>query len=297
MEKVLVTGGAGFIGSNLVDRLIELGFYVIVIDNEFSDAHEQFYWNENADNYKYDIRDYELIEPLFRDVKFVFHLAAEARIQPAIENPLTAVEINVVGTCNVLQAARVNNVERVIYSSTSSAYGLKNTPPLAEDMPNDCLNPYSVSKVSGEELCKMYTNLFGLKTITFRYFNVYGERQPTRGQYAPVIGLFLKQKHNNVDMTVVGDGLQTRDYTHVSDVVEANIAASKCESGFGEIYNIGCGKRYSVLDLVEMIGGTHVHIPPRPGESRETEANIAKAKKILNWQPKIKLKDWLKSRR
>lgn len=294
-EKVIVTGGAGFIGSNLVDELLAKNFHVIVIDNEFSDAHEQFYWNSKAENYKYDIRDYEKIEPLFRGVKFVFHLAAEARIQPSIISPLTAVDVNVVGTCNVLQAARVNNVDRVIYSSTSSAYGLKNKPPLKEDMQNDCLNPYSVSKVAGESLCKMYTNLFGLKTITFRYFNVYGERQPTKGQYAPVIGLFIRQNLANQPMTVVGDGLQTRDYTHVSDVVAANIAASNCLEGFGEIYNIGCGKQYSVLDLVEMINGEHIHIPPRIGESRNTEADISKSKKVLKWSPKIKLEDWLKT--
>ena len=296
MEKVIVTGGAGFIGSNLVDRLIELGYRVLVIDNEYSDAHESFYWNENAENYKYDITNYDLIEPLFKGVKYVFHLAAEARIQPAIKNPVTSVNINVVGTCNILQAARTHGVERVIYSSTSAAYGLKNAPPLKESMPNDCLNPYSVSKVAGEELCRMYTELFGLKTITFRYFNVYGERQPTKGQYAPVIGLFLKQKESGLDMTVVGDGLQTRDYTHVSDVVSANIAASKCADGFGEVYNIGCGRSYSVLDLVKMIGGSYKHIPARLGESRHTQANIEKSKKVLNWNPKVQLEDWLKSR-
>jgi UDP-glucose 4-epimerase len=293
MEKVLVTGGAGFIGSNLVDKLVEKGYQVIVIDNEFSDAHEQFYWNDKAENYKYDIRDYELIEPLFKEVKYVFHLAAEARIQPAIADPTTAVEINVIGTCNVLQAARLNNVERVIYSSTSSAYGLVNSPPLREDMPNDCLNPYSVSKVAGEELCRMYSDLFGLKTITFRYFNIYGERQPTKGQYAPVIGLFLRQRQNKEFLTVVGDGLQTRDYTHVSDVVSANIAATKCSEGFGEIYNIGCGKQYSVIDLAMMIGGSLTHIPPRVGESRYTEANIEKSKRVLGWSPEVSLEDWL----
>jgi len=265
-----------------------------VIDNEFSDAHDGFYWNKQAQNYKIDIRNYDLIEPLFEGVRYVFHLAAESRIQPSINDPTTAVDINVNGTCNVLQAARKHGVERVIYSSTSSAYGLKNKPPLKEDMPNDCLNPYSVSKVAGEELCKMYNDLFGLKTITFRYFNVYGERQPTKGQYAPVVGLFLKQAKSGKKMTVVGDGKQTRDYTHVSDVVEANICATRCTEGFGEIFNIGCGKRHSVLDLVSLIGGEYEHIPPRRGESRETEANIEKSKAYLNWTPKINLCDWLK---
>ena len=301
--KVLITGGAGFIGSNIVDRLIDDGHEVVVIDNEFSDAHEKFYWNDKADNHKLDIRNYDDIEPLFYDVDYVFHLAAEARIQPAIEDPTTAVEINVVGTCNVLQASRKHNVLRVIYSSTSSAYGLKNNIPLKEDMPKDCLNPYSVSKTAGEELCKMYTDLFGLKTITFRYFNVYGERQPLKGQYAPVIGLFQRQNNSRKPMTVVGDGKQTRDFTYVGDVVEANIAATRCESGFGEIFNIGTGTQTSVLDLAKMIGTSDLnskwsvlHIDKRPGECRFTQADISKAKEILKWEPKVKLEDWINGR-
>ena len=195
MQKVIVTGGAGFIGSHVVDRLLEQNFEVIVIDNESSDAHEQFYYNDKATYYNYDIRNYDIIEPLFKGVDYVFHLAAESRIQPPIENPIYAVEANVTGTCNILQASRVHKIKRVMYSSTSAAYGLINEPPLKEDMPKDCLNPYSVSKCAGEELCKMYYDLFGLETVSFRYFNIYGERQPTKGQYAPVIGLFVKQKN------------------------------------------------------------------------------------------------------
>tara|TARA_R110001592_G_scaffold89765_2_gene263808 strand:- start:228 stop:1127 length:900 start_codon:yes stop_codon:yes gene_type:complete len=293
MKKALVTGGAGFIGSNIVDRLLKEKYEVIVIDNEHSDAHENFYWNENAKNYKYDIRNYNDIEPLFKDVDFVFHLAAESRIQPAINNPIEAVEINVVGTCNVLQASRTHNVKRVIYSSTSAAYGLKNPIPLKETMIKDCLNPYSVSKTSGEELCKMYTDLFGLKTITFRYFNVYGERQPLRGQYAPVIGLFLRQLKNNESLTIVGDGLQTRDFTYVGDVVEANLAALECVEGFGEIFNIGTGVQINILDLAKIVGGKSIHIDERIGECRFTQADIIKAQNILNWKPKGNLVDWI----
>ena len=292
--KALVTGGAGFIGSNLVDALIEKGWNVIVIDNLSSDAHEQFYYHPQATYYEYDIRNFETIKPLFKGIDYVFHLAAEARIQPAIENPTHAVSVNVVGTCNVLQASREAGVKRVIYSSTSSAYGLKNTPPLKEDMPKDCLNPYSVSKTSGEELCKMYTELFGLQTITFRYFNVYGNRQPTKGQYAPVIGLFERQKENGELMTVVGDGIQTRDYTHVKDVVNVNLLATQCKEGFGEIFNIGTGISYSVLDLVKFVGGPFTNIPPRPGESRHTQADNSKAKAILKWEPKLTLKEYFK---
>jgi len=161
-------------------------------------------------------------------------------------------------------------------------------------MNTDCLNPYSVTKVGGEEICKMYTKLFGLQTVIFRYFNVYGDRQPTKGQYAPVIGLFKKQKDNGEPMTVVGDGLQTRDYTNVKDVVNANLIASTSKNvGNGEVINIGVGKSYSVLDLVNLIKGKHVFIPPRVGESRHTLADISLAKKLLNWTPKVKLENWL----
>jgi len=290
----LVTGGAGFIGSNLVDTLIDKGWEVRVIDNESSDAHEQFYYNPKAKYFNYSITDYKVTRHLYDNVDYVFHLAAEARIQPAIQNPILATTTNVVGTSVVLQCSREAGVKRVIYSSTSSAYGLKNEPPLVETMPKDCLNPYSVTKTAGEELCKMYTDLFGLETITFRYFNVYGPRQCTKGQYAPVIGLFLKQKANNEPMTVVGDGLQTRDYTHVYDVVRANILATECTEGFGEIFNIGTGTNHSVLDLVKMIGGEHIHIPARIGESRHTKANNEKAKRILKWEPVKTLEDYLK---
>ena len=294
MKKALITGGAGFIGSNLVDSLIDKGWEVIVIDNLSSEAHEQFYFNDKAIYHQCDIVDFNAIRPLFNGIDYVFHLAAESRIQPAILNPTYAIQVNSVGTCNVLQSAREAKCERVIYSSTSSAYGLKNTPPLKESMERNCLNPYSISKTNGEDLCKMYTDLFGLKTIIFRYFNVYGDRQFTKGQYAPVIGLFLKQKAEGKAMTVVGDGLQTRDYTNIKDVVNANILATECNIGFGEIFNIGTGKSYSILDLCRLIGGEFVHIPSRIGESRYTQADNSKAKKFLNWAPKIKLEDYLK---
>lgn len=292
--RALVTGGAGFIGSNIVDELLNRGHEVIVIDNESAEENDRFYWNNKAKNHKIDICDYEKIEPLFEGVDWVFHLAAQSRIQPAVKNPVRTVRVNCEGTTNILQAARMNKVKKVIYSSTSACYGLINEPPLHEDMTTDCLNPYSVTKVAAEDICGMYTRLFGLKTVTFRYFNVYGERQPTRGQYAPVIGLFKKQKDNGEPMTVVGDGLQTRDYTHVSDVVNANLLAAESDNvGNGELINIGAGKSYSVMDLVDMIGGEHVFIPPRVGESRHTLADISRANMLLNWNPKVKLENWL----
>jgi UDP-glucose 4-epimerase len=298
--KIIVTGGAGFIGSNLVDSLVEKDFDVIVIDNQSADCHDQFYHNNGASYYKCDINDYDLIERLFIDADYVFHLAAEARIQPTIENPRLAVQTNVLGTCNILEASRKHNVKRVIYSSTSSAYGLKNDPPLVETMDRDCLNPYSVSKCAGEDLCKMYHSLYGLETVIFRYFNVYGERQPTKGQYAPVIGIFQRQYANGEPMTVVGDGLQTRDYVHVSDVVEANIlmALHEDKSCLGEIFNVGTGHNYSVLDIVFMIGSKdadYIHIQNRLGEARNTLADNKKLKSF-GWTPKVNLKEHLVKR-
>lgn len=295
VKKALVTGGAGFIGSHIVDNLIELGFHVVVVDNESSESHDHFYWNKKAENHKEDICDYQSIKPLFKGVDVVFHLAAESRIQPTLENPILAAKINSVGTCTVLQCAKENDVKRVIYSSTSASYGIKNKIPNSEVMPNDCLNPYSVSKVAGEEFCKMYTDLFGLETVVLRYFNVYGERQPLRGQYAPVVGLFLKQKSEGKPMTVIGDGYQRRDFTYVKDVVEANILASKLENQkvSGETFNVGTGLNYSILDIAKHIGGEYEYIPPRLGEIRESLASNSKAKYFLRWEPQTNLKDWI----
>ena len=295
MMKSLVTGGAGFIGSNLVDRLLELGHEVVVIDNEYSDVHEQFYWNDKAQNYKYDIRDYENTRPLYDGVDYVFHIAAEARIQPAIVNPIQAVSINSVGTCTVLQCAREAGVKRVMYSSTSSAYGL-NTSPNVETQPDDCLNPYSVSKVNGEKLCRMYTSLYGLPTIIFRYFNVYGERQPLKGQYAPVVGIFLRQMKSGESLTIVGDGNQRRDFTHVSDVVNANILGATKEIDsemYGQVFNVGTGNNYSVNQVSRMISNNTINMAPRPGESRVTLANNQKLRKTFGWEPTIKLEEWI----
>ena len=296
--KHLVTGGAGFIGSHLVDALLDLGHEVVVIDNESADSNESFYWNPLAENHKVDILDYDTIKPLFSDVHTVFHLAAEARIQPAIKNPLHAAKVNFLGTCNILQCAREKGCDRVIYSSTSSGYGLKNKVPLKEDMERDCLNPYSVTKCGGEDLCKMYNNLYGLKTVTFRYFNVYGPRQPIRGEYAPVIGLFMRQSEEGLPMTVVGDGSQTRDFTNVFDVVQANILAmSSNEEIFGEIYNIGSGKRYSIMEIVKIIGTEWTNIKSRIGEAKDSLADISKAKSRLNYSPKHDLENWIKNNR
>ena len=294
--KSLVTGGAGFIGSNLVDGLLSLGHEVIVIDNEYSDAHNHFYWNDYTENYKYDIRDYEKTRPLYDGVDYVFHIAAEARIQPAILNPVEAVSINSVGTCTVLQCAREAGVKKLMYSSTSAGYGM-NPQPNVETQPDDCLNPYSVSKVNGEKLCKMYTDLFDLDTIIFRYFNAYGERQPIRGQYAPVIGIFLRQLAAGESLTIVGDGEQRRDFTYVKDIVNANIMAAISNAdkeAYGQVYNVGSGVNYSVNEVAAMISDDVKYIPPRLGEARISLANVDKIYKTFAWKPQQNLEEWVK---
>ena len=200
----LVTGAAGFIGSNLVDYLLDMDHQVVCIDNESAD-NEKFYWNDKTWKVDGDITDYKFMKNVFTNVDYVYHLAAESRLQPAIQNPIEAVHKNCVGTATMLQCAREAGVKRFIYSSTSSGYG-NNPWPNTEDQPDDCLNPYSASKVAGEKFCKMYYNLYGLETVVLRYFNVFGHRSPTRGQYAPVIGIFKRQKEAGEPLTLVGDG-------------------------------------------------------------------------------------------
>ena len=290
--KSIVTGGAGFIGSHIVDRLVELGHEVIVIDNESATVHDHFYYNDKAKYYKIDVGDYTGIRPLFEGVDYVFHLAAESRIQPTIDNPLLCLLTNAYGTASVLQSAREAGCKKVMYSSTSSVYGLKNKPPLREDMSEDCLNPYSVTKYTGEKLCKIYTELFGLKTVTFRYFNVYGPREPLKGPYAPVVGLFLRQKRAGEPLTIVGDGFQRRDFTHVDDVVEANIRAMSYE-GNNLLFNVGTGCNHSILELAKMISDTIKFIPPRQGEAKETLADTVQIIFDFDWHPSKKIEDYI----
>lgn len=296
--RSLVTGGAGFIGSHIVDKLVELGHEVIVIDNETSQVHDYFYYNNKARYYKLDIVDYENTRKLYDGVDYVFHCAAESRIQPTILNPIGAIKTNTLGTGTVLQCSREAGVKKVIYSSTSSGYGLKNSPPLKEDMSDDCLNPYSVSKVSGEKLCSMYTRLFGVKTIIFRYFNVYGEREPLRGPYAPVVGLFLRQNAANEPLTIVPDGTQRRDFTHVDDVVNANILAMTTDDHehYGEVFNVGTGRNHSVLELAKMISDNIVMVEPRLREAYITLADNKKIQDVLGWVPVKNLEDYIKEK-
>lgn len=301
--KYLITGGNGFIGSNAVKTLIEQGHSVVVIDNLSSDAHDQFHYTDDAKYYQYSVTDYVMCSEVFEkhNPDYVLHFAAEARIQNCIQDPIKAYETNLMGTINMLELCRKHRVKRFVLSSTSAIYGLKNSfmepIPLNEDMSPDCLNSYSLSKYAAEQACQMYSNLYDLSTVCLRYFNVYGPNQPKRGSYAPVIGIFSRQLKNGEKMTIVGDGLQSRDYVHVSDVVNANIfAAISSKNFYGDVLNVGTGKNYSVLELAKMMKGEYTYLPERLGEARHTLADISKIKQYLYWEPKKSLEEYMENR-
>ncbi len=288
----LVTGGCGFIGSHIVDKLISLGHEVRVIDDLSAQENENFYYNDQAEYWNHDIAkdDCGLI---FKNVDYVFHLAARSRIQPTIGSPNECFEVNVVGTQRVLEWSRLNSIKRLVYSGTSSLYGKQNTIPFTPNMPADCLNPYSMSKWMGEQVCKLYSQLYGVSSIVLRYFNVYGPREPLKGEYAPVIGLFKRQHSTGNKMTVVSPGNQRRDFTYIDDIVEANICAmrsSTIDIPF-KIYNVGTGKNYSMKQIVKIIGGEYELIPKRPAEVKETLADIESTMRDLGWFPNFKLED------
>lgn len=295
MPGVTVMGGAGFIGSHIVDELLTQGHEVTVLDN-FSEGKlenlERWRGNSRLDVVRGDIRDFELVRRVTDRRDWVFHLAAMSRIQPSIKDPLLAFSQNYMGTANVLEACRQGGVKRVVYSASSSAYGLKNSIPNKEDMPSDCLNAYSLSKKGGEELCKLYNELYGLSTVSLRYFNVYGPRHQEEGSYATVIAIFRKQRRLGKSMTIVGDGEQRRDFTFVGDVVRANLLAAMNREAAGT-FNIGCGQNYSINELAKMIGGPTVNVDPRPAEARFTLADRSKAAEVLGWTPRISLEQGL----
>jgi UDP-glucose 4-epimerase len=289
--KALVTGGAGFIGSNLVDELINAGHEVVIIDNLTTGKKENI--NPRAVFYEADIRNLETIKPLFQGVDYVFHLAAFPRVQPSIEDPVTANDINLNGTLNVLVAARDAGVKKVIYSASSSAYGDQEQMPLTEDMPTHSLSPYGLQKYVGELYCQLFSDIYKLPTVSLRYFNVYGKRQALSGAYCLVMGIFVRQRLNNEPMSIVGDGENRRDYTSVIDVARANMLAAESDKvGKGEVINIGRGKNFSVNELAAMIGGPTVNLPARI-EPKVTLADNSLAKKLLGWEPTVDLPKWL----
>jgi len=294
----LVTGAAGFIGSNLVEHLLDQGHSVVCVDNE-SANNEKFHWsheNGMVINVKVDITDYKGMKNIMSGVDYVFHLAAESRLQSAIMNPIEAVKKNCVGTTVMLQCAREAGVKRFVYSSTSSGYG-NNPYPNVETQPDDCLNPYSASKIAGEKFCKMYTELYGLETVVLRYFNVFGRRSPARGQYAPVIGIFQRQRDTGEPLTIVGDGAQRRDFVHVEDVARANyLAATMPLKGHaGEVFNVGTGSAYCIQQIADSISDNQVYIDKRSGEMETTFADITKIGDVLGWKPEIDVIDWIKN--
>ena len=287
-KKIIVTGGAGFIGSNLVDALLDGGHEVCIIDNLETGKEENI--NPKAVFHRADIRNYDEIAPIFSGADFVFHTAALPRIQTAIKDPVPAHHTNATGTLNVLRASQKAGVKKMVYSGSSSVYG-KNQTPFREDMKPDPLNPYAAQKLMGELYCRNFSDLYGLPTVILRYFNVYGPREILTGAYATVIGIFRQQLKEGKPMTMVADGDQkTRDFTHVRDVVRANILAMESPKvGYAEIINIGTGKNYSIKELSDMFKGPIQIIPPKLGETVVTLANNARAKELLGWEPTISL--------
>ena len=292
MSKLIVTGVAGFIGSHVVDKLIELGHHVIVIDNLLLGKKE--FVNKKAQFIKADIRDYKKIVKYFKGVETVFHLAADPRLQISVEDPITTHDINVTGTINVLVAAWKQKVKKVVFTSSGAVYGDQDILPVKENCELKPLSPYGLHKLMGEKYCRLFSNLYNLETVCLRYFNVFGPRKLGTGAYPLVIPAFLQMRKKGKPMTIVGDGQATRDYIHVSDVVTANILAWQSNIKNGEAINIGSGIETSVNQIADYIGGERVNISPRPGEMKQVRADITLAKKLLKWQPTVKLEDGIK---
>ena len=293
MKKAIVTGGAGFIGSNLVDELIKQDVEVIVIDDLSTGFEKNI--NSKATLHKLDISRHKTqIEKLMAGVDVVFHLAALARVQPSIEDPQTFNEINVNGTLNVLFAAHKAGVKRVVYSASSSCYGNNKTFPTPETELTNPLSPYGLQKYVGEQYCKMFSEVYNLDTVSLRYFNVYGERMNFEGAYKLVIAVFTEQMLKGNPLTITNDGNQKRDFTYVKDIVKANILAAQHKNKLkGEAFNIGNGNNYSINEVANMFGGKKTY-----GEKRiepfQTLADNKKAEKILGWVPKGNLPTWIK---
>jgi UDP-glucose 4-epimerase len=290
MAKCLVTGGAGFIGSNLVDALVEEGHEVLVIDNLSTGKREHV--NPKAKFFELDLRELDKIKPVFEGVDFVFHQAALARVEPSIKNPVLYNDNNVNGTLNTLVASRDAKVKKVVYASSSSVYGDQDVMPLTEDMAAKPTSPYGLQKYIGEQYCRVFSYLYDLPTVCLRYFNVYGKRMALEGAYASVISIFGQQRQKGEPMTIAGDGTHLRTYTYVGDIVKANILAVKSNVADGRAINTGQSTEYSVNQIAEMFGGPTVNIAERIEPVRNLCGNKL-AKELLGWEPTIDLPEWL----
>lgn len=294
---VLVTGGGGFIGSHLTDALLERGLTVRVLDNFLTGNRKNL--NPRAELVEVDIREPAAITPVFARVDCVFHTAALPRVGLSIERPVETHLVNVVGTLNVLTAARSAGVRRVVYSGSSSVYGEQpgerpreqQQLALSETMTPNPLSPYALQKLMAEEYVRMFHRLYGLGAISLRYFSVYGPRMDLEGAYATVIGAFLRARREGRPLEIRGDGEQRRDFTHVRDVVRANLAAMDCALQDGSAINVGRGEALSVNRIAELIGGPRVNVAPRPAEPRDTLADLARSSAILGWSPEIATED------
>lgn len=292
-KKAVVTGGAGFIGSHLVDGLVEAGYDVHVIDNLCAGKKEHI--DPKAKLYIKDIRSFVEIAPIFEGADVVFHLAALPQVQGSIDDPATTHEVNVTGTLNVLMAASRAKVRRFVFTSSAAVYGDQDTMPLSEEMESTPKSPYGLHKYIGEIYSKLWNTVYGMETVSLRYFNVYGPRQSVDGSYPLVIAKFMDLKKKGKPLTIVGTGEQTRDFVHVSDIVRANLRAAESSNvGKGEVMNIGSGKETSVKAVAELIGGMVEYIPAR-FEPSHSVASIARAKEYLGWEPSMTLEKGIKA--
>lgn len=292
----LVTGGAGFIGSHIVDKLVELGYNVVVIDNFSTGKMEDV--NPKATLVKKDIVNFESICDYFERIDWVFHAAALARIIPSFNDPVSHLETNVIGTVNCLLASKKHNVKKFVYSSSSSCYGLDVSLPTEETDKIHPISPYGIQKYEGELYCRLFFEQYGLPTVSLRYFNVYGPRSFNEtnpfSAYTSVVGIFLNQKKKRKTLTITGNGTQRRDFIFVGDVVAANILVARSNIDKYEVFNVGYGENYSVNEIAENIGGKRKYISPRLGEVKENLADITKIRKLLGWYPEIYLEEGIK---
>ncbi len=292
--KVLVTGGAGFIGSHLVSFLLARGHRVKVVDNLSSGSYtsiEQHEDNANFEFHELDISDnHGALDGVFQDVEWVFHLAALADIVPSIGHPVRYHKANVDGTVNVLEASRKSGIKKLIYTASSTCYGTPDQYPTPETAPINPGYPYALTKNIGEQYVLHWNKLYHIPVVCLRLFNVYGTRAKSSGTYGAVFGVFLAQKLAGTPFTVVGDGTQTRDFTFVSDVVDGLYRAAYLEVS-GETINLGSGSTYSINSLVELLGGEVTYVPKRPGEPECTFADITRARELLGYEPKVSFED------